>query len=189
MTDWFTSDPHFYHIKVATGGRRPFSSVDEMNSELISRYNNKVKDKDSVYILGDFSFGTEGQTHDILNQLKGKKHLILGNHDRLFLKNTNLHYHFEWIKHLAEVKIQDHEDRFHRQITLCHYSMKVWNKRHFGAWQLYGHSHGYMPDDPNSLQIDVGVDCHNYEPISFEEIKAIMKTKKNVPVDGHGKSK
>ncbi|VXC07823.1 conserved hypothetical protein [Chryseobacterium sp. 8AT] len=43
---------------------------------------------------------------------------------------------------------------------------------------MYGHSHGTLSDDEMSLSIDVGVDCHNFYPVSYEEIKELMKKKK-----------
>ena len=46
-----------------------------------------------------------------------------------------------------------------------------------GAWQLYGHSHGNLPDDPLSLSIDVGVDSHEFCQWHFEEVQVIMKGK------------
>jgi len=64
--------------------------------------------------------------------------------------------------------------------------MRVWNKSHHGAWHLYGHSHGTLPDDKNSLSFDVGVDCHNFTPINFEQVSAIMKKKNFKPIDHHG---
>jgi calcineurin-like phosphoesterase family protein len=64
-------------------------------------------------------------------------------------------------------------------IVLCHYSMNVWNRSHHGSWHLFGHSHGGLTDNPNSLSIDVGINCHNYYPIEFEEIKNKMKLKNN----------
>jgi calcineurin-like phosphoesterase family protein len=55
--------------------------------------------------------------------------------------------------------------------------MKVWPHHSRGTWQLYGHSHGNLPDDPLSLSMDVGVDSHDFRPWHFDEIQAIMKTK------------
>jgi len=157
-----------------------------MNKELIRRYNEVVGEDDTVYFLGDISFGSPGKTHEVLHQLKGTKYLILGNHDKHFRKKEDLQAHFEWCKDYAEVTIQDPQTNKPQLIVLCHYAMKVWNQRHRGAWQLYGHSHGNMPDDPNSLQIDVGVDCHDYRPICFEEVKMLMENKTSKPVDHHG---
>jgi calcineurin-like phosphoesterase family protein len=62
-------------------------------------------------------------------------------------------------------------------IVLCHYAMKVWPHHSRGTWQLYGHSHGNLPDDPLSLSMDVGVDSHDFRPWPFDEIQTIMKMK------------
>ena len=71
--------------------------------------------------------------------------------------------------------------------------MRVWNASHYGTWQLYGHSHGDLLDDPALLSIDVGVDAvarrfgtannllENYRPISYDEVKEIMTLKNWVP--------
>jgi calcineurin-like phosphoesterase family protein len=55
--------------------------------------------------------------------------------------------------------------------------MRVWPHSGRGAWQLYGHSHGNLPDDPLSLSMDVGVDSHDFCPWHFEEVKKIMEAK------------
>ena len=67
---------------------------------------------------------------------------------------------------------------------LLHYAMKIWRSSFRGTWHLYGHSHGSLPDDPNSLSFDVGVDCHDYYPISYKEVKAIMAKKTWTPPFG-----
>ena len=63
--------------------------------------------------------------------------------------------------------------------------MKVWDKSHHGAWHLYGHSHGSLPDDPNSLSFDIGCNIHDYYPLEFEDVRKIMSTKTFKPIDHH----
>lgn len=60
-------------------------------------------------------------------------------------------------------------------ITLCHYAMRVWNKSHFNAWQLYGHSHGTLPSA--GKQHDVGIDANEFFPVSMENIECMMSDK------------
>ncbi|MFK5004710.1 hypothetical protein ACI4AP_29375, partial [Klebsiella pneumoniae] len=72
-----------------------------------------------------------------------------------------------------------------QRIVLCHYAMEVWNKSHHQAWHLYGHSHGSLPDNPNAKKFDVGVDCHNYTPLSYQDVKNIMARKNFKPFDHH----
>ena len=61
-------------------------------------------------------------------------------------------------------------------VVLDHYPMRSWNKSHYGSWQLYGHHHGTLPEDPNAFQMDVGVDCFRY-PLSFNQVKTYMDIK------------
>ena len=49
----FTGDLHLGHENVITFDNRPFESVEEMDAELIRRWNNKVDKGDLVYVLGD----------------------------------------------------------------------------------------------------------------------------------------
>lgn len=63
--------------------------------------------------------------------------------------------------------------------------MRTWNKSHYGNWQLYGHSHGSLPEN-DSLSMDVGVDPNNYFPISFEQVSDRMSKKSFIPIDHHG---
>ena len=91
---YFISDTHFYHKKIIKYVNRPFKDVEEMNNTLINNWNKRVKHKDEVYILGDFSFGNKEQTLDLLNKLNGRKYLIKGNHDRV-VKDKEVASRFE----------------------------------------------------------------------------------------------
>lgn len=82
MTTFFTSDLHFFHNNIIQFCNRPFDSVEDMNWKLIKNWNDVVQWNDHVWVLGDFSFGTVAETENILIQLNGIKHLIIGNHDR-----------------------------------------------------------------------------------------------------------
>jgi len=77
-----------------------------------------------------------------------------------------------------ELKVPDEETgRGMQSIVLCHYAFRVWNKWRYGAWNLYGHSHGSLSPLPQSLSLDVGVDCHDFTPLSYTQVKAIMSTR------------
>lgn len=185
---YFTSDLHLFHSNVIKHANRPFKNVDEMNEALVNNINSRVKSNDDLYLLGDISFGTRDNTYEILSRINGIKYLILGNHDKGILRWKDVQSLFYKITPMLEIKVLDNDlSRGYQDIVMLHYSMRVWNKSHHGSWHLYGHSHGTLPDDPNSLSIDVGVDCHNYQPISYDEIKSIMSKKEFKPVDHHGR--
>lgn len=154
---WFTSDTHFNHSKIIKYCQRPFLNVKEMNEYLITYWNILIKPRDIVYHLGDFCFGPNGTR--ILKQLNGNVHLILGNHDFRNYKNID---GFKSISKILNINYKN------INITLCHFAMRVWHKKHRGSMMLYGHSHGTLESIENSF--DVGVDVNNFKPISIDYI-------------------
>lgn len=78
---YMISDLHFWHKNILEYEpvARPFSSLEEMHETIIERWNNAVKPKDIVFVLGDFCFNKSGL--GIAARLHGEKRLILGNHD------------------------------------------------------------------------------------------------------------
>ena len=177
---WFTADHHFGHANVIKPAERPFKSVEEMDAEMVRRWNEVVRKGDRVYVLGDLSFHRPGRTREIVQSLEGQKYWIRGNHDsdQVVKHVEDL---FVWVKDLYTLKIKDPGRPGGRQkIVLCHYSMRVWDSAHYGAWQLYGHSHGSLPDDPKKPSTDVGVDCWDFQPL-----RAHLDQRPFVPVDHH----
>ena len=83
---YYIADTHFGHDNIRRLSNRPFDTIEEMDKTIISNWNSRVTDEDDVYILGDFSYKSEDPI-SYLKQLKGYKHLIVGNHDGRLLKN------------------------------------------------------------------------------------------------------
>jgi calcineurin-like phosphoesterase family protein len=82
MARFFTSDLHFGHKNISKYTGRPFADVEEMNVGLIARWNETVADTDEVWVLGDFAFYAEERSRAICKQLRGKRVIVPGNHDR-----------------------------------------------------------------------------------------------------------
>lgn len=160
---WYTSDTHFDHTKVIEYSNRPFNSVEEMNETMIAEWNARVQPNHDVYHNGDFAFSKNPD--QFLCRLNGRKHLIIGNHDAEKTINSHL-----WESVQPYLEVNDNKVK----IILCHYAMRVWNKSHYGSIMLYGHSHGSLPG--NSQSLDIGVDCWDYRPVSLEEIQARLRT-------------
>jgi len=95
-----------------------------------------------------------------------KVHFVEGNHDNVTRK---LQSTFASWSSMSEIHVGK------QGVVLCHYAMRVWLYHGCGTWQLYGHSHGNLPDELLTLSMDVGVDSHDFRPWHFEEVQAIMK--------------
>lgn len=165
----YISDLHFGHRAVLGFEHRPFSDVEEMDHALIYLWNSRVDKTDKVYILGDFAFKNEKPFGWYLRQLKGEKHLIIGNHDTKLLKDAEAMEYFASVNYYQE--ILDDEKR----IVLCHYPIAEWNNFCREAVHIYGHIHNktegafqYMKQFDKAL--NAGAVINNYTPCSLTEL-------------------
>jgi calcineurin-like phosphoesterase family protein len=186
MKTWFTSDPHFGHVNIIAYSNRPFRNVDEMNEVLIRNWNSVVSEKDEVWVLGDVCMGRLNKVVHLLGRLKGRKYLIAGNHDKKARKMDEFKQHFVWIKDYYETTIYDPVTNGKTKVVMSHYPMASWNKMHHGSIMVHGHCHNTLPVDSKLKRIDVGVDAHNYFPISSDHLKGLADKLVFKPVDHHG---
>lgn len=174
MEIFFTSDTHFAHDREFIWKSRGFNSVQEMDDEIIKRWNSIVSPEDIVYHLGDVYLGNEENGLKCLDQLNGHFFFILGNHDNdkriSKLKRygcTNLAMNFNYNGY---------------RFFLSHYPCVT------GSLQkkclkdcvcnLYGHTHqknNFFNDLP--FMYHVGMDSHNCTPVSIDEIIEEMENK------------
>jgi len=163
---YFTSDLHLGHANVIRFCGRPFADADEMNAALIANWNAKVTNADRVYIIGDLMFRFAGDPETVLRQLRGKKHLILGNHDKSWTRRADLSRHFESVEHYAIIALGE------GSVTLCHYPMMSFGSK----WHVHGHIHNNKPEPYWSLlktmdnALNASVEVNNYEPVTFKEL-------------------
>lgn len=130
---FYIADWHYDHSNAIRFDNRPYNNVYEMNEDLIRRWNSVVRDDDTVYVLGDMFWCGPSQAVTVLDQLKGKKILVKGNHCRC--KDGKFRSKFEKIVDYLEI-----EDNG-RRVVLCHYPIPCF-KNHFYNWyHLYGHVH------------------------------------------------
>jgi len=177
MSIWFTADLHLGHSNIIKYCKRPFANIKEMDEILIENWNSKVKDTDVVYVLGDFALPKGengwGDLNSYIEQLRGKKFFVLGDHDGNIQALRFIGYKINKPHSIINIIVGKHN------ICLCHYPIARWCKSHYGSWHLYGHCHGGFQNVGKSF--DVGVDCHNYSPISFEEVAELMKNRPDNP--------
>lgn len=195
---YFSSDEHFWHSRVIQYCARPYLSVEEMNEDMVKKWNEAVRPEDEVYVLGDVSLAF--RPIEIYSfRLNGTKFLVPGNHDLLHS------YHKRSRKKENQEKwIQKYKDYgwnvLSEQITIdlpglglvnmCHHpyatefelkegdKYKDWRPVDDGKLLLCGHVHEkwLTKKSPNgTLMINVGVDQHGFAPVSLDKIIEIAK--------------
>lgn len=140
---YYISDLHFYHESLLTKmDKRGFSSCEVMHEYIVNKWNEKVRDKDEVVILGDLSMERGKRTNDILERLNGRLYLVIGNHDNYLQDRRFDPSRFEWMKPYAELN----DDK--RKIVLSHYPIFCYNGQYRRdkegsprTYMLYGHVH------------------------------------------------
>ena len=176
MSKFYISDLHLGHKNIIKHDNRPFGDTDEMRERLIKNWNRAVNNNDEVYILGDFAWkNAEGL--GALGELRGRKFLVLGNHDN---PNGEMKGLFEWIKDYDV--INDGEE----EVVLCHYPIAHWYNQFRGAVHLYGHVHNnsdylaFKRYGEICKEMNIPFECYNvgcmldymdYTPRTLEEIR------------------
>ena len=167
---YYTADLHLGRANVIRHCDRPFKSVDEMDEALIQNWNSRVHRLDTVYIVGDLFFRNRRPCEECLAELKGRKHLITGNHDSSWMKQTDWPGFFESVNSLLTMKDNG------RLVTLCHYPLMTWPDSRRDSYMVYGHIHnstaaGFWPlirDNPHML--NAGVDVNRFFPVTLDEL-------------------
>jgi calcineurin-like phosphoesterase family protein len=176
---FFISDTHFFHNNIIKYCGRP-----ENHEELIiERWNNTVGKDDIVFHLGDLAFKLSERENDIkeiISKLNGHKILALGNHDHrkkdwyysigfeevediFFLEDFFInHYPLVWNDHSREKEIALIKER--KALFAENGCSKV----------IHGHIHNANVPTPEN-HFNVSVEVVDYTPVSFEEIKSILR--------------
>lgn len=164
---YYTADLHFYHENVLKLSHRPFSSIEEMNQAIVTRWNKKVNEDDTVYILGDIAFPKNikdiSDVTNIVRKLKGNKVLIQGNHDYRLVKSELFRELF------IEVKMYDQITDNGRRVILMHYPIENWNYMYYGSYHLHGHIHEREITQVTN-RFNVGVDVNGFAPVTLTRL-------------------
>jgi calcineurin-like phosphoesterase family protein len=176
---FFTSDPHLGHDKDFVVQARGFETVEEMNAEIIRRWNERVYPDDDVYVLGDLTLGDVEEGIRLIAKLNGYLHIMRGNHDTdkkveryLELPNVVSIQYADVLKYGKAVFWMGH----YPTITANYDDDKPWAKH---VVCLFGHTHQEQPFyNNNPYMYNVGMDAHNCTPITIDEIIADIRKKK-----------
>ena len=207
---FFTSDTHYGHTNICRGvsnwrdengnvpigQTRDFKSLDHMNDYIVNSINSKVGEDDTLFHLGDWSFGGFDNIEEFRNRINCKNiHLVLGNHDHHIERNRDdIQRLFSSVNQYLRLQVSVYPGtKLYAgdvDLVLMHYPIASWHNMNDGVIHLHGHVH--LPPDKKLSQgkaIDVGVDGNNMMPYSLGEIINIMNkqpiAKLSLPQDHH----
>lgn len=167
MSNYYTSDLHLFDRSVISSASRPHKNLEEMHKDIIIKWNKKIKNSDTVYILGDLALPRNNketkEVINILNLLNGKKVLIIGNHDRDLIKNESFNKCFNRIEEYCRILDEG------KKVILFHFPIEDWESKRKGAIHLHGHIHKKKINDIKN-RYHVGCDLHKFIPVSLKEI-------------------
>ena len=181
---FFSSDYHFGHDKEFLWGPRGLPSMFANSQAIVGNHNAIVKDEDDVYVLGDLMLGDNEYGLQMIKSLKGKLHIILGNHDtdtriKLYEQLPNV----VEITYAKVIKIGKQHYYLSHYPTICsNYDDKPY---HNHMINLFGHTHQkgnfYWLDEyeENPFMYHVGVDSHGCCPVSAEQVSEDIHNKIN----------
>lgn len=171
---FFTADLHLGHKNVISYCDRPFQNLHEMNKALINNWNSRVSCDDTVYVLGDFAFMGVRAMSIYINELKGKKILIRGNHDGSI--NRMMHAGFNEVHRELIIKIGEHDVLLNHFPYFNKETLAIDEIKHRpvdnGKFLLHGHTH--KKEKMSGRQCNVGVDSWNFYPASEMEVLALL---------------
>jgi len=160
------SDTHFGHEKTCTTFKRadgsplrPFKNAEEMDEEMVERWNDRVRPGDKVYHLGDVVINRKSL--NVLRRLNGDKVLIKGNHDIFKLNDYTEHFRDIRGYHVMNGMILSHVPVHPNQLY------------RFGC-NIHGHLHAnrvMLNDNIDPSYYNVSVECIDFAPILFEDLK------------------
>ena len=163
MRIFFIADTHFGDGAILRYENRPFSSVQEMNSAMIERWNAAVGSEDVVYLLGDF--GADGTEAETLSALNGVKYLVKGNHDT----KSNAEY-----RAFGFTEVYDHPIVLENFWILSHDALYVNTNMPYA--NLFGHVHASpIIKDFSAQHFCVSAERIDYAPIEFGRIRDLIR--------------
>lgn len=207
---FFTSDTHYGHTNICRGvtnwrdengnvpadQTRDFKSLNHMNDKIVESINSVVGEDDTLFHLGDWSFGGFENIEEFRNRLVCKNiHLVLGNHDHHIERNKgDIQRLFSSVHQYLRLQVSVYpETKLYAgevDLVLMHYPIASWHNMNDGVIHLHGHVH--LPPNKKLSQgkaMDVGVDGNNMMPYSLGEIINIMNkqpiAKLSLPQDHH----
>lgn len=187
------SDHHFSHANIIKYAGRPFTSVAQMNGELIARWNRAVAPDENIVHLGDLNLGPFEESLALTGMLHGNKFLIPGNHDRIssatnkpaYIEKFRPQYEaYGWtiLDEIVETVIAG------RRVLLSHFPYRGDSRSDVERYMehrpvneglplIHGHTHSTDATGPGyPRQFHAGVDANNFTPVPISTVEGWLDT-------------
>lgn len=183
---YYIADTHLRDQRIFDKCARPFNSLEEMEETLVQNWNKKVKDDDTVYVLGDIGKDDDKDVVNIFKLLKGEKHLIIGNHDHEVLDDIKSSNVFRTVSFIEVIMDKD------RKVCICHYPIMDWMEFNRQGMFVFGHVHNKTQKNGDAYReikeyymnkpaYNCGVDITGFQPMTLDELKELKEANKNEP--------
>ena len=168
---FLVSDTHFGHTGVCKFTRndgvtklRPWDNADEMDEEMVKRWNETVRPNDKVYHLGDVVINRKALK--TLGRLNGDKVLIRGNHD--IFRDDEYRQYFRELRayHVMNGMIMSHIP-IHTE-SLGRFGTNIHGHLHANRVMIQKHAKATPEIDPRYHC--VCVEQTDFRPILFEDV-------------------
>ena len=207
---FFTSDLHIGHVNIIGYCDRPYFSAQQMDRDLVVRWNNVVGPGDEVIVVGDLALGKLDLSLERARDLNGCKRLIPGNHDACWAgrkgRAARSRYEdagFEVLDEWVRMELPGPRGpRSNHAVEVCHFPwagdsydgdrFDTWRPTDHGQWLIHGHVHDRWRQ--RGRLINVGVDAWGGLPVSEARlVELIVAGPQDLPplawnVDGAGRS-
>jgi calcineurin-like phosphoesterase family protein len=185
---FLTSDLHFGHANIIEYTDRPFSSLEVMHDRLVGAWNDTVDYGDEVWVLGDVCMGNLSRSLRLVERLAGVKHLLAGNHDKVFRRHSDQHAAWEE-RYLAagfstiSYGLTNIDLGAGITVAACHFPYRGDSHAEdryaeqrpvdTGSFLLHGHVHGRWRQ--RGRMIDVGVDSWAGRPVAAATLRSLVE--------------
>lgn len=165
---FFTSDTHFSSQRHLELCKRPYSTVEEMDLEMINNINKMVDENDILFHLGDFG------KYEMVKKIDCNVRLVLGNYEYNDIEKFFNGDKDKFKRYLINLGFYDVCDNLAcpirgRKVFMSHKPSEIPpTYENLLDVHLFGHIHGQQRVKRRGL--NVGVDCNDLKPLTWEDV-------------------
>ena len=147
--------------------KRPYNSVEEMNADLISKWNSTVEPGDIVYHLGNFAWDPKTAQNSLL-RLNGTIKIVLGEHEAAIRSLESKGMLRAGVSIVECIQLEEDS-------VLSYWPLATWPNKAKKHFSVIGYPGKKFKSDPKTRVINVSTDLWNNIPQELDRIISIFK--------------